>query len=59
MISNIPLECNLHDESRVADVIAVSAIVVMEIYLVPELIKMNVRINLEKLSTKLRSKIVC
>ena len=48
MISNIPLECNLHDESRVADVIAVSAVVVMEIYFVPELIKMNVRINLEE-----------
>ena len=47
MITNIPLECNLHYESRVADVIAVSAIVVMEIYLVLELIKMNVRINLE------------
>ena len=46
MITNIPLECNLHDESRIADIIAVSAIVVMEIYFVPELIKMNVRINL-------------
>ena len=48
MISNIPLECDLHDESRVANVIAVSAVVVMEIYFVSELIKMNVRINLEE-----------
>ena len=47
MISNIPLECYLHDEARVADVIAVSAVVVMEIYFVLELIKMNIRINLE------------
>ena len=47
MISNIPLECYFHDEARVADVIAVSAVVVMKIYFVLELIKMNVRINLE------------
>ena len=59
MISNIPLECYLHDEARVADVIAVSAVVVMEIYFVLELIKMNVRINLNILCKTCVSKIFC
>ena len=47
MISNIPGERYLHDEARVADVIAIGAVIVMKIYFVLELIKVNVRINLE------------
>ena len=47
MISNIPGERYLHDEARVADVIAIGAVIVMKIYFVLELIKMNIRINLE------------
>ena len=46
MISNTSLECYLHDKARIADVIAVGAVVVMKIYFVLELVKMNVRINL-------------
>ena len=47
MITNTPPECYLHDKARIADIIAVSAVVVMKIYFVFELIKMNIRINLE------------
>lgn len=46
MISNTSLECYLHDKARVTDVIAVGAVVVMKIYFVLKLVKMNVRINL-------------
>ena len=47
MISNISLECYFHDEARITDVIAIGAVIVMEIYFVLELIKMNVWINLK------------
>ena len=54
MITNTSPECYLHDKARIADIIAVSAVVVMEIYFVLELIKMNVRINLEILCKLVR-----
>ena len=47
MVSNIPFESYLHDDTRIFDVIIISNIAVMELNCVLELVQLNVFVNLD------------
>ena len=47
VVANVPSQSDLHDNPRVADIVAVSAVVVVEVHAVVKLVQSYIRIYLE------------
>ena len=47
VVANVPPEADLHDYTRVADVVGISAVVVVEVHGVVKLVQSYIRIYLE------------
>ena len=48
VVADVPLQADLHDDARVADIVGIGAVVVVEVHAVVKLVQSYIRIYLDK-----------